>query len=260
MWHGMPFKKVGGDRVAASHTLATSKMWVSPLASAFQVAPETVLAIGLPRNDRLIGRGEGRVNELFRRRQGPLVVWLPTFRRTIFNDSGHDGLDFDNPFNLPGATVESVEAAANELDINLIVKTHPYTRRQSWKGTGLQILDTTELHASGITLYQLLSAADLLITDFSSVWIDFLLTRKPQIFAIGDAEDYSATRGFTFPDSLSRLPGPICTTFRDVRDALETTLIEERRPRPDIIRSLTDNHTFTDGNSGRRLLETVLLT
>ena len=54
---------------------------------------------------------------------------------------------------------------------------------------------------------ELLSVTDILITDFSSIFFDFLTTRKPILFYIPDLEDYVGSRGIYIP--MDEMPGPV---------------------------------------------------
>jgi CDP-glycerol glycerophosphotransferase len=79
-------------------------------------------------------------------------------------------------------------------------------------GTSLDVTrypDVTELYI----------AADVLITDFSSVMFDFSVTGKPIIFLAPDLERYRAERGFYF-DFENEAPGPILATEAEVIETL----------------------------------------
>jgi CDP-glycerol glycerophosphotransferase len=62
---------------------------------------------------------------------------------------------------------------------------------------------------------ELYLAADVLITDYSSVMFDFAVTGKPMIFLTPDIEMYVSDRGFYF-DFVAEAPGPICHTTAEV--------------------------------------------
>jgi CDP-glycerol glycerophosphotransferase len=66
---------------------------------------------------------------------------------------------------------------------------------------------------------ELYLAADILITDFSSVMFDFTVTGKPVLFLAPDLERYRAERGFYF-DFEATAPGPILKTDSEVVAAL----------------------------------------
>jgi hypothetical protein len=73
------------------------------------------------------------------------------------------------------------------------------------------VLRQEQLRAAGIRWYRLLGAARAIITDFSSVWADFLGTDVPIGFAIGDEAAFAVARGFYEQDWTERLPGPVLT-------------------------------------------------
>jgi len=56
--------------------------------------------------------------------------------------------------------------------------------------------------------YQILSAADLLITDYSSVYFDYLLLDRPTVFVPVDVDQYRAARGFLLEPYEFWTPGP----------------------------------------------------
>ena len=56
-------------------------------------------------------------------------------------------------------------------------------------------------------LYSLLGRADALITDYSSVYFDYLLLDRPIGFAVGDMKDYEGERGFTVDNPYEYMPG-----------------------------------------------------
>ena len=68
---------------------------------------------------------------------------------------------------------------------------------------------------------ELFLAADVLITDYSSVMFDFAVTGKPMIFLAPDIQKYVADRGFYF-DFVAEAPGPICDSTAEVMASLES--------------------------------------
>lgn len=63
---------------------------------------------------------------------------------------------------------------------------------------------------------------DVLITDYSSCFYDFLLLKKPVIFYTYDKAIYSSTRGVHRPiDKVA--PGIVCETFDELLNALDST-------------------------------------
>lgn len=63
---------------------------------------------------------------------------------------------------------------------------------------------------------EILAITDVLISDFSSIFYDFLLTKRPIVFYIPDLEEYKTARGLYH--SVDTLPGPICQTLEELSD------------------------------------------
>ena len=63
---------------------------------------------------------------------------------------------------------------------------------------------------------ELLSITDILISDYSSIFFDFLSTGKPILFYVPDVENYTGNRGLYF--SLDEMPGPVSETIDGVAD------------------------------------------
>lgn len=57
------------------------------------------------------------------------------------------------------------------------------------------VVTNWELEKYGLDLYEVLGAGDLLITDYSTIYNDFLFMNKPTIFVITDIEEYRKNRG-----------------------------------------------------------------
>lgn len=250
LWHGMPIKRIGtalgSDPVYSTYALATSQMYAEIIAQCFGIPQEDVLVVGLPRNDRMIAASQEREHNAI-----PRGVWLPTFRTG--DAVSDDGNEHYNPFQLPNATESRIDAMLQQLGIECWLKPHPLSRQyMTYSGTALQIVDPAA--NDSISLYQRLGRSDFLITDFSSVWIDYLLLDKPIVFCVSDMKEYVATRG-TFLSRLGfDLPGPMATTVDELRDALAD--IAQGRDSHAAARAKVRDacHLYCDGKSTERLL------
>ena len=76
-------------------------------------------------------------------------------------------------------------------------------------------MDTEALNYHMLTIYHIMDAFDVLVTDYSSVYVDFLLLNKPIIFSCPDIEVYKRDRGFIVDDPEMFMPGAKVKTQRN---------------------------------------------
>jgi CDP-glycerol glycerophosphotransferase len=232
-WHGTPLKRLVRDieagKVSAQYLSTMRKesaAWdylISPSAYAtkcFETAfgfpikggAGKLLEIGYPRTDRLSAAADLRVEIRDRVRkqfgvkpQTQLVLYAPTWRDTNRNAVG------------TLQTVNHIDAATKlPTGFQLMYRGHSMTLDAHNSKTANGAIDVTDYP----DITELYLAADVLITDYSSVMFDFAVTGKPMIFLTPDIEKYVSDRGFYF-DFVAEAPGPICHTTAEVIDALE---------------------------------------
>jgi CDP-glycerol glycerophosphotransferase (TagB/SpsB family) len=207
LWHGMPLKIIGNynskDRdvyLWSDYHVATSQKYVSILSKSFGAKEESVLSFGLPRNDMLLKRSSNKtvMNRLDVHNCDKIVAWLPSYRISkegdIRSDSNHSSfLECWREREL-----RALDDLLNHHRIFLIIKIHPMDKLNDmelpYDFCNIKLINKKQWNALGLDLYEFLSATDGLISDVSSVIIDYMLTGNPiGIIELTD-EDYS--RGF----------------------------------------------------------------
>jgi len=208
MWHGIPLKRIQKDNMfdrirnpktrlektrwllrrmtdekPTDYVLTTSEFLKPIFSSAFHT--EHVLVCGYPRNDILLSeeiRNVMNKNETSvaghlekMSKNNKIVFYVPTFRESEQNF-------FD---------IISLEHFQNFLEreqILFCVKLHPKSKvgEQFNKLSYHNIFVIDPL----IDSYPILKQADVLITDYSSIYFDFLLTGKQIIFFAYDLKEY----------------------------------------------------------------------
>ena len=68
-------------------------------------------------------------------------------------------------------------------------------------------ISNEDFEKNGIPMYEFIPLTDALITDYSSIAIDYLLVNKPIAFALDDYDIYKQARGFVFDNPKSYMPG-----------------------------------------------------
>lgn len=229
IWHGMPIKKIGrlienDPEILSQYTLATSVFWGEIMKKAMSPRSE-ILSVGLPRNDRLFCNRIEVIEKLGIPSDQRLLVWLPTYRKSVRGLSRLDGEHAGNVFEMPGINPDDLNTFLRTLNVVMLVKPHPmadFDKSKTW--SNLLIVDESWLRERSLSLYEFLGATDLLISDISSVVIDYLLLDRPVIHAFADLESYKTSRGFTVEPITDYFAGPVVTNSQELYEALESVV------------------------------------
>lgn len=222
LWHGTPLKKILWDdpehvasessrsrRIAVRLFPWMRNRWdlvVAPSQPVAAIFAETfrgtpVAVTGYPRNDSVVQREVSAAPRPIRR-----AIYMPTFRGSA--GSADSDAAINALFEASGFDVEHLDARCARLGLELTLRLHPSNRlnealRQRIEGSAHIRFD------DGDDFYQRINDYDVLITDYSSVFYDFLLSGKPVIHAGFDVQDYMReTRGFYRPyEAICLTPG-----------------------------------------------------
>lgn len=247
LWHGTPLRKISYDTndndengsaskkkllgiiyrlfpytygsVKFDRIVITSDFVRPSYRSAFRIGDDRMEVLGQPRNDCL--NPEHELDEkLFPELEylkklkvdsELIVAWLPTHRAT--ERYSIDRLMYDYGFDN-----ERVGEILEANNITLLIKPHFLVRDRlkSKLGNSRRIVVYDPVDP-----YPMLRFTDILITDYSSVYFDFLLTGRPVIFAPFDYEDYQKVSATFYYDYDDVTPGPVCRNWNGI---LEETL------------------------------------
>jgi CDP-glycerol glycerophosphotransferase (TagB/SpsB family) len=231
LWHGMPIKKIwrgvpGSELPLSTFLISTSRFFSKVLMRASGFGPERLLATGLPRNDFLTSVRPESVDIAARLRgqADRLIFFLPTYRNSARGFKTQDGTETHTILGLSASDAEQLHSWLKLNRCKLIVKPHPMSINAGKKfadDSQWQMIDEDALFEEGLGLYELLAQADLLVTDVSSVYVDFLITERPQILYFPDMERYEKTRGLLVHPLKDYAPGPIAQNFSELLTALD---------------------------------------
>lgn len=264
--HGSPLKDTRGYYTCTDDTdyaLCQSEFWRPIVSYKSPVPPERRVILGQPRNDALFNSPVS-LKELFGEQYKKVVVWYPTFRQHKRGAivQGTDSAP------IPIIHNEDVARKINEIaaryGVLIVVKPHPAQDISLVKRLDLDHLKviTDDFFTShGISSYAFLGKTDALITDYSSVIFDYLLTRKPIALAQEDYEEYEKKIGFSIDMDLLRSCAVQLETPQDFERFFADLISgnDPLREKRDELMHLTNQ--YTDGNSTKRVvdwLETLL--
>ncbi len=256
LWHGEgAFKKIGFDipqseDVRKREIACNKKMtWLIcsaeklvPLYSrAFGIAEEKILPLGSPRTDFIMNKDNARFSREKLERRYPclsgkkMILYAPTFRDDPERDRQLlDGFDAQKILERFGGEYE------------LFIRLHPqiHTSGKSFQG----VTDVTDYE----DVRELLLSADVLITDYSSICMDFSLLEKKSVFYCPDLEWYTGRRDF-YINYETDLPGRVARNIEQLCDAVEAPFDAEKN------RRFRDyNFDFLDTDNSKRVVEAVM--
>jgi CDP-glycerol glycerophosphotransferase len=173
-----------------------------------------------------------------------LLLYMPTHR----DKSTREGHTFD-PFQQAGFDSSRLEEVLEEKNIVLLYKGHFFDSANQGLQSASRIITVTDDDYDDI--YTFIKDVDILLTDYSSIYFDFLLCRKPIILFPFDMDDYVAySRPFYFDYSL--MEGKRVFSWQELAEALGND--EYYVPSEQTIRLM---NTYLDNNACRRVVEKV---
>ncbi|NCD03256.1 MAG: hypothetical protein EOM00_09715 [Clostridia bacterium] len=225
LWHAQgAFKKFGLDievpsdirkREIKANSRLTFVVCSSVLlehiyAQAFGVYSSQVLPLGSPSTDYFfekhnINAVRNKFDEIYPQcKDKKLLLYAPTFRENKDRD-----MELLNAFDAQ----QVKEAIGNEYEI--LVRLHPQVHNDSSKVN--YAVDVTNYE----NIHELCLLCDVLITDYSSVCMDFSVQNKPMVFYAFDLDDYEHSRDFYF-DYESYVPGNVAKTMPELVKILKS--------------------------------------
>ncbi len=195
-----------GGMISSTWLVGSTRLFSSHQAEGFEVPQDHLLVTGNPRTDQF-WRPPHRDRLADLGITGDFVVWMPTFRRTravgamrAQSETIGPG-DGSAPAEL-GVLLEGLR----QRGLQLVIKPHPMDAEdRHWDGA-VTITDD-DLVRAGLSLYAVLACSRGLVTDYSSVWVDYLLLDRPLAFLVPDRDSYS--RALVPPDVLDWVPGEL---------------------------------------------------
>lgn len=242
LWHGVPLKKIQKDNIfdkvrnprnklekirwslrrmtdekPSDYVLTTSEFLKPIFSSAFNT--KNTIICGYPRNDFLISDDidiimnddEKRICNIIENKaiDNKILLYMPTFR-----DSEYRFFEV--------VSITKFEEFLKEHNLVFFVKLHPKSKLND-KFMEVQS-ECIRIINSEQDPYPLLKLADVLITDYSSIYFDFLLKNKPIIFFSYDLDEYLMETREMYFDYVEMTPGEKAKNEDELEDAIVEAL------------------------------------
>lgn len=252
LWHGIALKRLlyAANQSTLQHTdrvayrtqerkhyaglIASSDIDSYAMAAMFYpLNYQQIWLTGLPRNDfltqaeELLPRYIQDSLELIRqiKLDKKLIVYAPTYRQTSVSDTAHY-------YQFEQAEIDALKRLLQENNAVLGYRPHYFKNSEQYFNLD-QFIDNEfifDVSQAVIPEYSALARElDVLVTDYSSVYIEALYLSKPVICFGYDIEHYRTQEDGLLYDMDLAFPGPIVKTFDDLLQALQSRLMMQSK-------------------------------
>ena len=270
-WHGTMLKKICQMQNPENTNylrqawkfVAPSEFYVKFYSQCFGRKNSDILVLGYPRCDLLFHSSDSLQQLGIELDNGTkVVVYMPTFRQPIsgtYSDSNKNVFEEDFIRFSDSVNVKQWDSFLKEKNVCLIVKPHPSDKNviKCNDCDNIRVITDENLKQSNVQLYSLLANAHALITDYSSVYCDYLLLDRPIGFIVTDIKDYGQGRGFVFSNPLDYMPGFIITTETEFIEFFDDIYQGKDRTKTKRNMLQTAFNKFHDGKNCERIAETI---
>lgn len=228
-WHGCPLKKICGEehttsmqndklhkgkKDASTIRCAQSEHDLEIFARVFNAEKEAFLLSDLPRNDELVGKKTvEEINAIKAKLNIPtekkVILYMPTYREYLVDES------YNNYIKPPMTLTKWAEALSDEY-VLLFRAHYAVNKALDLKNDGF-VFDVS----SYPRINELYIVSDILISDYSSAYMDYAILERPMLCFAYDLEEYEEKRGL-YLKLDEALPCEIC----DNEDALISQIVD----------------------------------
>lgn len=224
----------------------------------YNVSKEKAVFLGYPRNDIFFNNKIDIHNVFPENNFDKCIVWLPTFRQNKTNTRQYSSISQPIIHNVEDAKV--LNDYAREKNVLIVLKPHFNQNMVSIKKVELNnllIIDDDYLFEKGVILYQVLAASDAMLTDYSSVYYDYLNADKPIGLCWEDFDEFNERDGFEVDLEPIIASSEIVNTMEDMFKFVDNISlgIDNKKDARDRYNDLVNY--YHDGNSSKRVVDFI---
>lgn len=244
LWHGVSPKKIGyliqnltkNDRQwldmvnkKVDYFIVPSDFWVPIFSSRFNVEASRVLPLGFPViHDIMKADGHANLNNLLKinlQQFKYIIFYMPTYRKNKDHEA-ETKININNIFNFKSYDEKKLLNYLQKNKILLCIKRHPEETLNYSIPNHNNVMNINQemLLNCNLSVNDIINSADLLITDYSSLGLEFLTLDKPVLYLNYDVDDYQNNRGILFSNfdfwSNENTANSISTLISKINDLL----------------------------------------
>jgi CDP-glycerol glycerophosphotransferase len=222
--------------------IATSKFFEEILKGAYR--NENVISTGMPRCDIFFEKKDPEIIKVINPDNKFIITYLPTHRR----------FGKGNPNPVPFIENQMANRYFRNNNIQIVFKMHYNMASDNEMHLNENLIDVTN---ENVDTQELMKISDILISDYSSVIIDYLLLDRPQILYFYDDYKNKDTGLYIDVEKQENAPGKIAFNedelFAEIKE-----LFEGRDKFQKIRKDFKDKYfTYKDGNSSKRIVAEI---
>ena len=232
-----PFERENWDIITAS-----SKEVKNKFISAFKSTKQRVKILGYPRYDIIMGTHNNILKNIQPNKK--VILYAPTFRDNNYNYNYFDGLN-----------IQELNKIMEEFQAIFLINLHPKEKNHNYFINDND--NIVMLQNQDIDINKLLTITDILITDYSSIYIDFLLLNRPIIFTPFDLVEYRHSNRELYYDYELITPGERCNNWENTLEEIKKLFDgkDEYSNDRELIRKRF--HTNVDNQNSSRIINSI---
>lgn len=261
--HGCALKNASGKyslpKFAQDADVMTISDYLAPFdAHNLRCNVECMKNFGYARNDDLFEKINPHI-AFSEKEFDKIIYWLPTYRQHSSGSASHS--DISMPILYTEKEAQQLNECAKNNDTLIVVKVHKaqdLTMINEFNLSNLIFIKNDFFYDKDFTNYQVLGSVDAMISDYSSVYYDYLLCDKPIGLCFDDFEEYNKREGFTMDPNVILKGGEklyniddLCAFVESVANG-EDELSAERNE----IKNLVHDHI--DNKSAERIVDYIM--
>ncbi|MGG1396572.1 glycosyltransferase [Bacillus salipaludis] len=260
-WHGTPLKTLGKDMkgpygqhkniqrnfLHSDFILNPNKFTAEKIVDSHDLKgffEGYIVEEGYPRIDLTINakKSDQHLKRLLNIGDKKTILYAPTWRGEV-----------NKVNNIKDEIFELVNALYSKIpdDYDLLLKVHTLTYKFIKDDKRLEKICVPDW----VDTNELLGLVDILITDYSSIFFDFLVTKKPILFLVYDRQIYEDERGLYL--NLEDMPGPLCYNVDDVIENIKDIEKVKDQFSGKYSAALDKYSLYDDGNATERIIDIV---
>lgn len=261
--HGSVIKDTRGKNTISKSFKNINALTLSPYMAQYDaqclgLSITQMHSIGYPRNDAILKQSVDFKSVFNCQDADKFIYWLPTFRQHKKNGQVHSNIAM--PILHNEKIAKQVNDCARKYKVFIVVKPHPsqdISKIQQMNLSNLRFIDTAFLSEFKLNNYALLGSSDALLTDYSSVYYDYLLADKPIGLCWEDFDAYKENEGIIIDPDIVMAGGAkiyntedLCGFIKQISNG-EDSLKENRAK---VIKLI---HTYMDAHASERAVDLI---